>query len=67
MTTATTWSSRSTTAVGTKQEQNWQLLKDNVTDRYYTFDAAQIPDGPYQIKVVASDAPSHNPGEALTG
>ena len=48
-------------------EQNWQLLKDYVTDRYYTFDADQIPDGPYQIKVVASDAPSHNPGEALTG
>src|SRR6202046_2320368 len=48
-------------------EQNWQLLKDYVTDHYYTFDADQIPDGPYQIKVVASDAPSHNPGEALTG
>ena len=46
--------------------ENWQLLKDNVTERYYTFDAAQIPDGPYQVKVVASDAPSHNPGEALT-
>jgi hypothetical protein len=48
-------------------QQNWQLLKDNVTDRYYTFDAAQIPDGAYQLKVVASDAPSHNPGEALIG
>lgn len=49
-----------------QQEQNWQLLKGDVTDRYYTFDAAQVPDGPYQIKVVASDAPSHNPGDALT-
>ncbi len=48
-------------------EQNWQLLKDNLTDRYYSFDAAQLPDGPYQMKVVASDAPSHNPGEALVG
>jgi hypothetical protein len=47
-------------------EQNWQLLKDDVTDRYYTFEAAQLPDGPYQLKVMASDAPSHNPGEALT-
>jgi sugar lactone lactonase YvrE len=46
-------------------EQNWQLLKDNVTERYYTFEAAQLPDGPYQLKVVASDAPSHNPGDAL--
>src|SRR5208283_2655272 len=26
-----------------------------------------IPDGGYRIKVVASDAPSHTPGEALTG
>ncbi len=47
-------------------QQNWQLLKDNVAERYYTFEASQLPDGPYQLKVVASDAPSHNPGEALT-
>ena len=46
--------------------KNWQMLKDNLGDRYYSFDAAQLPDGPYQVKVVASDAPSHNPGEALT-
>ena len=26
-----------------------------------------IPDGGYRIKVVASDSPSHSPGEALTG
>jgi WD40 repeat protein len=49
-----------------ESETNWQLLKDKVTDRYYTFDATTFPDGPYRIKVVASDAPSHNPGEALT-
>ena len=47
-------------------EHNWQLLKDDLSDRYYSFDAAQLPDGAYQLKVVASDAPSHNPGEALT-
>jgi hypothetical protein len=52
---------------GRNTGENWQLLKDNVSERYYTFDAAQVPDGPYQVKVVASDAPSHNPGEALTG
>jgi hypothetical protein len=51
----------------TSGEQNWQLLKDDVSERYYTFEAAQVPDGPYQVKVVASDAPSHNPGEALIG
>jgi hypothetical protein len=48
-------------------EHVWRLLKDEITDKYYTFDATQIPDGGYQIKVVASDAPSHTPDDALTG
>ena len=48
-------------------EQNWQLLKKKVKERYLTFDASLLPDGPYRLKIVASDAPSHNPGEALTG
>jgi sugar lactone lactonase YvrE len=48
-------------------EHVWRLLKDKLTDKAYSFDATLIPDGGYQIKVVASDAPSHNPGEALTG
>jgi hypothetical protein len=42
------------------------LLKDYVTDRAYSFDASLLPDGGYTVKVVASDAPSHSPGEALT-
>ncbi|MGA2349785.1 MAG: hypothetical protein ABSF70_05065 [Terracidiphilus sp.] len=48
-------------------ESVWRLLKDNLTDKAYSFDAALIPDGGYQIKVVASDAPSHTPADALTG
>ena len=48
-------------------ETVWRLLKDGLTDKAYSFDAALIPDGGYQIKVVASDAPSHTPGDALTG
>ncbi|MGA3069113.1 MAG: hypothetical protein ABSD43_02760 [Terracidiphilus sp.] len=48
-------------------EHVWRLLKDEITDKFYTFDATQIPDGGYQIKVVASDAPSHTPADALTG
>jgi len=47
-------------------ETNWQLLKDKVSERFYTFDGTALPDGAYRLKVVASDAPSHNPGEALT-
>ena len=48
-------------------ESVWRLLKDQVTDKAYSFDATLIPDGGYQIKVVASDSPSHTPVDALTG
>ncbi len=48
-------------------EHVWRLLKDDITDKAYSFDATLIPDGGYQVKVVASDAPSHTPGDALTG
>ncbi|MDE3199949.1 MAG: hypothetical protein KGN79_03420 [Acidobacteriota bacterium] len=48
-------------------EHIWRLLKGKITDKNYSFDATLIPDGGYQVKVVASDAPSHTPGEALTG
>jgi len=47
-------------------ETRWLLLKDNLTDKAYSFEASLLPDGGYTIKVVASDAPSHSPGEALT-
>jgi hypothetical protein len=48
-------------------EHVWRLLKDNIAEKAYSFDQTLIPDGGYQIKVVASDAPSHTPGDALTG
>ena len=48
-------------------EHVWRLLKDKLTEKAYSFDATLIPDGGYQAKVVASDAPSHTPGDALTG
>ncbi|MGD0831443.1 MAG: hypothetical protein ABR907_10895, partial [Terracidiphilus sp.] len=47
-------------------ERVWRLLKADITDKAYSFDAALIPDGGYQVKVVASDAPSHTPADALT-
>jgi sugar lactone lactonase YvrE len=46
-------------------ESRWLLLKNNLSDRYYSFDASLLPDGGYTVRVVASDAPSHSPGEAL--
>jgi len=46
-------------------ESRWLLLKNDLSDRYYSFDASLLPDGGYTVKVIASDAPSHSPGEAL--
>lgn len=47
-------------------ESRWLLLKDNLTDKFYSFDASLLPDGGYTMKVVASDSPSHSPNEALS-
>lgn len=47
-------------------ESRWLLLKDNVTDKFYSFDASLLPDGGYMVKVMASDAPSHSPGQGLS-
>jgi len=47
-------------------ESRWLLLKESITDKAYSFDASLLPDGGYTIKVVASDAPSHSPGDALS-
>ncbi|MBZ5707240.1 MAG: hypothetical protein LAN63_17980 [Acidobacteriia bacterium] len=47
-------------------ETRWLLLKDELTDKFYSFDASLLPDGGYTIKVMASDAPSHSPDQALT-
>jgi sugar lactone lactonase YvrE len=47
-------------------ETQWKLLKDKISEKYLSWDAGLFPDGGYTIKVVASDAPSHSPDEALT-
>jgi len=47
-------------------QNRWLLLKDNLQEKFYSFDGSLLPDGGYTVKVVASDAPSHSPGEALS-
>ena len=47
-------------------ETRWKLLKDKITDTYYTLDAGLLPDGGYTVEVIASDSPSHPPEETLT-
>lgn len=43
----------------------WLLLKDNLDQRFYSWDATSMPDGAYYLKIVASDAPSNPPALAL--
>jgi hypothetical protein len=47
-------------------QTRWLLLKDGLNEKFYSFDASLLPDGGYEIKVLASDSPSHSPGEALS-
>jgi hypothetical protein len=48
-------------------ETRWKLLRDEVTERFVNFDSDLFPDGGYEIRVVASDSPSHAAEDALTG
>jgi outer membrane protein assembly factor BamB len=47
-------------------ETRWLLLKENITDKFYSFDSSLLPDGGYIFKIIASDQPSHAPGQGLT-
>lgn len=48
-------------------ERTWRLLKQDLDDNFYTIDSDTLPDGTYQVRVVASDSPS-NPSEiAMAG
>lgn len=48
-------------------ETRWKLMKDDVSEKFYTWDAATLPDGAYYIRVVASDAASNPPEQVLKG
>jgi hypothetical protein len=47
-------------------EKNWKLLKEKLEQKFYSWDTSTMPDGAYYLKIVASDAPSNPPEEALT-
>jgi sugar lactone lactonase YvrE len=47
-------------------ESRWKLLKGDLEDKFYSFEASLLPDGGYTIMVTASDSPSHTPEEALS-
>ncbi|HEX4002132.1 MAG TPA: hypothetical protein VHX36_05750, partial [Candidatus Acidoferrales bacterium] len=47
-------------------EQSWRLLKADLKQKYYSWDTTTMPDGAYYLKIVASDAPSNPPDQALS-
>ena len=49
-----------------ENQQNWLLLKDNLDQKFYSWDTTSMPDGAYYLKVVASDSPSNPPAAALS-
>jgi hypothetical protein len=46
-------------------EQNWRLLKDKISQKFYSWDTTTMPDSAYYLKITASDSPSNPPDQAL--
>jgi sugar lactone lactonase YvrE len=47
-------------------ETQWKPLKDKLPEKYYSWDSTAFPDGQYVLRIIASDAPSNPPDEALS-
>jgi WD40 repeat protein len=48
-----------------ENEREWKLLKENLEQKFYSWDTTAFPDGAYYIKITATDAPSNPPAVAL--
>jgi len=48
-----------------ESETEWKLLKDNLDQKFYSWDTTTFPDGAYYVKIVASDSTSNPPAVAL--
>jgi len=48
-----------------ENQKDWLLLKDNLDQKFYSWDTTSMPDGAYYLKIVASDAPANPPDVAL--
>ncbi len=48
-----------------ENENEWRLLKDNLEQRFYSWDTTAMPDGAYYLKIVASDNASNPTANAL--
>src|SRR5262249_9165397 len=47
-------------------ETQWKLLKDKLDQKFYSWDGTSLPDGPYYLKIVASDSAANPPEVALS-
>ncbi|MDI6697808.1 MAG: hypothetical protein QME85_02580 [Candidatus Saccharicenans sp.] len=43
-------------------ENNWRLMQEKLTDKIFSFDTRNFPDGTYWLKVEATDLPSNPQG-----
>ncbi len=50
-----------------EDQTGWTVLRTGLTDPIFVWDTTTVPDGTYFVRVVASDAPSNAPAEALEG
>jgi hypothetical protein len=48
-----------------ENEHDWRLLKDNLDQKFYSWDTTNMADGPYYLRIVATDAPSNTPASTL--
>ena len=49
-----------------EQEREWKLLKDDLKENRFSWDATSFADGHYRLRVTATDLPDNYPAVALT-
>ncbi len=49
-----------------ESETAWKPLKEDIRERYFSWDSTAFPDGKYRVRVTATDLPSNPPAQALS-
>jgi sugar lactone lactonase YvrE len=49
-----------------ENEHDWKLLKNNLEQKFYSWDTTTMPDGAYYLRITADDTPSNPPQQALS-
>ncbi len=50
-----------------EDEKRWKVIRRDLMTTYYDWDTHAVPDGPYRIRLVASDVRTNPPDAALEG